>query len=468
MHKKVRKSQENQLIGAGAITLTVLEAKDLAAMDANGKSDPFVKIAANFCKQVYQTHTQKKTLNPVWHESFPLFVGTLDTTQEISLQLFDRDLIGEDFLGEATIPVKELVESSEDSMEKWYQLENEPSKTYNKGDKRPGQILIKLHYPKGANLRGIIKQEDPTKTYKFEGKLGSGAFAKVKKAVHKDSGRVCAIKILKKKKMNKEQKVLLEREIAVMAKLKHPNIVELIEAFDTPKYTYLALELVSGGELFDEIIHRTEPYFEEDAKQMVRQLMLAAEYMHSMGIAHRDLKPENLLFSADKKSLKITDFGLSKDFTSEKLSTSCGTAIYVAPEVLMATSYDTGCDIWSLGVITYILLTAHVPFDGSTENEVFDKIMRAAYSFPKRLFEHISDEAKDFISKIFVVDTKNRMDATQCLEHPWLSGPEDEISVRVPGPKQELLEFRKNIKHFAESHRELNKKETASSDSDQY
>jgi len=399
----------------------------------------------------------------VWNESFPLYVGTLEPSQEITLHLYDRDLIGEDFLGEVTIPVRELLDSSEDSIEKWIVLANEPSKTYNKGEKRPGQILIKLHYPKKANLRGTIKQEDPTKTYKFEGKLGSGAFAKVKKAVHKETGKFCAVKILKKKKMNKDQKILLEREISVMAKLKHPNIVELIEAFDTPKYTYLVVELVSGGELFDEIIHRTEPYYEEDAKSMVRQLMLAAEYMHSMGIAHRDLKPENLLLSTDKKTLKITDFGLSKDFTTEKLTTSCGTAIYVAPEVLMATSYDTGCDIWSLGVITYILLTAHVPFDGSTENEVFDKIMRAAYSFPKKLFEHISDEAKDFISKIFIVDTKNRMDATQCLEHPWLAG--DDVDVDLPKkPRLELSEFRKNIRHFAESQRDLNKNEAPDSD----
>jgi len=270
--------------------------------------------------------------------------------------------------------------------------------------------------------------------------------------------------------MNKDQKTLLEREIAVMAKLKHPNIVELIEAYDTPKYTYLVLELVYGGELFDEIINRAEPYYEDDAKAMVRQLMLAAEYMHAMGIAHRDLKPENLLLSEDKKTLKISDFGLSKDFTSEKLTTSCGTAIYVAPEVLMATSYDTGCDIWSLGVITYILLSAHVPFDGLTENEVFEKILRAAYSFPKKLFEHISEDAKDFISKIFVVDTKNRMDATQCLEHPWLAGGDtdsEEPIVKPTRERKELTNFRKNIKQFADSQRDLRKDEAEEVDSDE-
>jgi len=270
--------------------------------------------------------------------------------------------------------------------------------------------------------------------------------------------------------MNKDQKTLLEREISVMAKLKHPNIVELIEAFDTSKYTYLVLELVSGGELFDEIINRAEPYYEDDAKSMIKQVMLAVEYMHGMGIAHRDLKPENLLFSNDKKTLQITDFGLSKDFTSEKLTTSCGTAIYVAPEVLMATAYDTGCDIWSLGVITFILLSAHVPFDGATENEVFEKIMRSQYCFPKKLFEHVSEEAKDFISKILVVDTKSRMDATQCLEHPWLAGSDtldgEDVPAPLPQPKKELSNFRDNIKHFAHSQRDLRKDEAAELDSD--
>lgn len=473
MFHKVVKSQENRLVGAGAITLTVLEARDLAAMDANGKSDPFAKITANFCKQVFQTHTQKKTLTPVWNESFPLYVGQLEPSHEITVKLFDRDLIGEDYLGEVVVNVSELINAADDSIERWFPLVDEPTKNYNKGDKKPGQILLKLHYPKKASLRGTIKQEDPTKLYKFEGKLGRGAFAKVRKAVHKDTGKVCAVKILRKKKMNKDQKTLLEREIAVMAKLKHPNIVELIEAYDTPKYTYLVLELVSGGELFDEIINRAEPYYEEDTKIMLRQLMLAAEYMHGMGIAHRDLKPENLLFSPDHKTLKITDFGLSKDFTSEKLTTSCGTAIYVAPEVLMASSYGTGCDIWSLGVITYILLSAHVPFDGTTENEVFEKVLRAAYSFPKKLFEHISDEAKDFIAKIFVVDTKLRMDATQCLEHPWLAGgapDEDDSSsslVGTPTPvRRELTGFRNNIKVFAESQRNLRKDEAPEMDSD--
>jgi len=211
----------------------------------------------------------------------------------------------------------------------------------------------------------------------------------------------------------------LEREIAVMSKLKHPNIVTLIEAFDTQRKTYLILELVSGGELFDEIVNKDEPYYEKDAADIIRQVLQAICYMNSVGIAHRDLKPENLLLDQDH-NIKISDFGLSKDFSAEEMTTSCGTATYVAPEVLTATGYDVACDIWSVGVITYILLSGHIRFDGPDEEKVFDKILSADYSFPSPLWDPVSEEAKDFISKIFIVEPKQRITARECLEHPWM------------------------------------------------
>jgi len=141
--------------------------------------------------------------------------------------------------------------------------------------------------------------------------------------------------------------------------------------------------------------------------------------MNTMGIAHRDLKPENLLLDEDH-NIKISDFGLSKDFSNEDMTTSCGTATYVAPEVLTATGYDVACDIWSVGVITYILLSGHIPFDGPDEEKVFDKILSADYSFPSPLWDPVSEEARDFITKIFVVEPKQRMTSSECLQHPWL------------------------------------------------
>jgi len=203
------------------------------------------------------------------------------------------------------------------------------------------------------------------------------------------------------------------------------------------------MELVSGGELFQEILSRSEPYYEKDAADIVRQLFTALEYMHSLGIAHRDLKPENLLLSGDKKTIKISDFGFSKD-EGETLKTACGTALYVAPEVLTASEYDTSCDVWSIGVITYILLSAHIPFDGANEQEIFQKIMQAKYSFPQKIFGTVSELAKDFISNIFVVDPKKRMTAADCLKHPWLAESLSHSDIPIPS-------FRLNISKFHES-----------------
>jgi len=419
--KSKKKDNSASLSGAGCLTVTVLRAKDLAAMDKNGKSDPFCKVSCNFTAQVYQTHTIYKTLEPVWNESFSLFAGAIETGHVVTVQLFDRDFVGQDFLGEVKFPLSRLIQAETDSIEVWETLKDEPTKTFNKEGKLPGQIQLKFHYPKGANERGVIKRENPKKHYKFEAILGAGAFGEVRRCVCKKTKTIYAVKILKKKALDPQSKNLLEREIAVMSKLHHPNIVQMIEAYDTPEKTFLILELVTGGELFDEIISRDKPYFEKDAAEMVKQILRAISYMNSMGIAHRDLKPENLLLDSNH-NIKISDFGLSKDFSSEAMTTSCGTPTYVAPEVLMGSAYDVQCDVWSTGVITYILLSSHIPFDGDGESEVFERILAACYSFPSPLWDPVSEKAKDFIRKIFVVDPKFRMTADECLDHDWLCG----------------------------------------------
>jgi len=214
--------------------------------------------------------------------------------------------------------------------------------------------------------------------------------------------------------------------IDIMKKLQHPNIIQMMEVIDTDSTLYLVLEFVSGGELFDAIVNKGS-YSEDDAVNIVRQVLEAIQYVHSLGIAHRDLKPENLLISGDPHPsgkggdfIKIADFGLSKEFSEEQLQTSCGTPDYVAPEVLMGETYDKSVDIWSIGVITYVLLCGFPPFYGDTQKELFENIMNGNYDFPEPEWKYVSDEAKDFIKKILVVKADDRASAEECLNHPWI------------------------------------------------
>lgn len=235
-------------------------------------------------------------------------------------------------------------------------------------------------------------------------------------------GNKVAVKIIKKNDAGEDDLNLLQREIDIMSKLKHKNIIQLVEVFDEPDSINLILELVTGGELFDQIVSRGS-YSERDAAAICKQILEAVHYMHSNGIAHRDLKPENLLVSgADNDQIKVTDFGLSKDFGESTLSTSCGTPDYVAPEVLRGAPYDNSVDIWSIGVITYILLCGFPPFYGNSDQEIFEKILKAEYDFPADSWDPVSDDAKDFIKGILILNAAKRPTAAEALQHPWMVG----------------------------------------------
>jgi len=272
--------------------------------------------------------------------------------------------------------------------------------------------------------------------------LGRGGFSIVKKGIRKTSGEVFAIKMIEKNQAGEELQ-LLQREIDIMRKLKHKNIISLEEVFDESDHIYLVMELVTGGELFDQIVQRGT-YSERDAANVVRQILEAVEYMHNNGIAHRDLKPENLLCSGpNNEVIKVTDFGLSKDFGQATLKTSCGTPDYVAPEVLKGTAYDNSVDVWSIGVITYILLCGFPPFYGNNDQQIFEKIMRADYDFPSPDWDGISNEAKEFISAILVLDQNKRPTASECLEAPWI------VSKAPTAPLQRLESFRGGMTKYA-------------------
>jgi len=238
-----------------------------------------------------------------------------------------------------------------------------------------------------------------------------------------------AIKFIEKKFVDKQDLMLLAREIDIMKKVDHANVLKLKEVFETDDTIALVMELVTGGELFYKIVEKGN-YSEKDAANIVAQMINGVDYLHDQGIAHRDLKPENLLCSGEDDPeyrpfrVVIADFGLSKIFDSgEALETSCGTPDYVAPEVITAEgSYDKSVDMWSCGVITYVLLCGFSPFLSSTQTGLFEKIIKVEYDFPDPEWTNISAEAKDFIRHLLVKDPNERWTAKQCKQHPWLSG----------------------------------------------
>jgi calcium/calmodulin-dependent protein kinase I len=259
--------------------------------------------------------------------------------------------------------------------------------------------------------------------YEIGKELGRGGFSVVKEGVDRATGEKVAIKFIEKKFVDQEELKLLGREIDIMKKVQHRNVLRLIEIYETDNHLSLVMELVNGGELFYKIVDKGS-YSEREARDIIRQLVEGVDYLHSKGIAHRDLKPENLLCSENEEGvvIKIADFGLSKAFSNGSvLETSCGTPDYAAPEVLrMDGAYDKSVDLWSMGVITYVVLCGFPPFYGKTQAHLFEKILNAEYDFPDPEWTNISEEAKDFIRHLLVLDIDKRYTTKQCLDHPWL------------------------------------------------
>ena len=258
--------------------------------------------------------------------------------------------------------------------------------------------------------------------YEIESELGTGRYSRCFRVRNKETGNLFACKEIEKGNLTDYETLMSEIEILI--KLDHPNIIKLYEIFENEKYIYLIMELCTGGELFNKIIEKTENgeiFNEREAANYFRQIILAISYCHNKKIAHRDLKPENiLLLSNDKNSpIKLIDFGMSK-FYKEKneMSEYVGTAYYISPEVLEG-KYDSKCDIWSAGVILYLLLSGTLPFDGENEEEIFEKIKMKKYDFCNNEWEFISDEAKDLI-KGMLCDANFRFDINQVIKHTWI------------------------------------------------
>ena len=263
--------------------------------------------------------------------------------------------------------------------------------------------------------------------YKVGRDLGSGAFSVVKLATHKIHNKQVAVKIVSKKKLSEEDLAALMTEISILCELDHPHIIKCYETFDEGEDFFIITELVAGGELFDRIVAKTH-YTEKEARDLIKLFLETMAYMHENGIVHRDLKPENLLLTsdADDADIKVADFGFAKKVT-ELLpnETACGTPGYVAPEILRGDHYGCEVDIWSMGVICYVLLAGYPPFYDDDQRKLFRKIKEGKYHFHQDYWGSTSPEAIDMIRKMLCVSQKDRWTAKQLLAHPWILLGED-------------------------------------------
>ena len=259
-----------------------------------------------------------------------------------------------------------------------------------------------------------------TEVYKVGGILGNGLFGEVRLVTHRLTGLVRAVKLFRKDLNTQESYAQIKREIEILRKLSHPIIVRLFEYFEDEKRVYLVMEKCDGGELFEEI-NKRKILSENLAGAICKQLFSALAYLHENGIAHRDIKPENILLEEkeDFLNIKLIDFGAAKAFSQgSKMKEMIGSAFYISPEVSRY-SYNEKCDIWSSGVILYILLCGIPPFPGETNEIIINNIRKGTYSLEGPLWASVSAGAKDLISKLLCPENQ-RLTAQQALVHPWV------------------------------------------------
>jgi calcium-dependent protein kinase len=271
------------------------------------------------------------------------------------------------------------------------------------------------------NIFVSLKKGLITDYYKVGKTLGEGAYGKVYQVQHRTTGLIRAMKAIKKKSVLKEEQEKLFSEVSILKDLDHPNIVKLYELYQDEGYYYLITEFCTGGEFFDRI-QAMHSFTEKIAADYMKQILSAVVYCHDKNIVHRDLKPENLLL--DSKSLdarlKVIDFGTSKKFVSgAKMNQKFGTAYYIAPEVLNK-DYDEKCDIWSCGVILYILLCGYPPFGGANDRDILNKVKIGKYKFDEDDWGKISYDAKNLIRKMLTFNPADRISAREALNDKWI------------------------------------------------
>uniref|UniRef100_A0A671Q1N2 calcium/calmodulin-dependent protein kinase n=1 Tax=Sinocyclocheilus anshuiensis TaxID=1608454 RepID=A0A671Q1N2_9TELE len=262
-----------------------------------------------------------------------------------------------------------------------------------------------------------------TDEYQLYEELGKGAFSVVRRCVKLCTGQEYAAKIINTKKLSARDHQKLEREARICRLLKHPNIVRLHDSISEEGFHYLLFDLVTGGELFEDIVAR-EYYSEADASHCIQQILEAVLHCHQMGVVHRDLKPENLLLASKCKNaaVKLADFGLAIEVQGDQQAWFgfAGTPGYLSPEVLRKEAYGKPVDIWACGVILYILLVGYPPFWDEDQHKLYQQIKAGAYDFPSPEWDTVTPDAKNLINQMLTINPAKRIMAQEALKHPWV------------------------------------------------
>lgn len=314
-----------------------------------------------------------------------------------------------------------------------------------------GEIEPAFPYRDVNIRRGINFKDD----YDVQSELGRGKFGTVYHCKDKKNGLRLAAKVVNTTK--KEDRRAVEREVEIMRRLQHPRLIQLYDAIDTGQQIYVILELIEGGELFERVIDDDFFLTERSCAVFMRQICEGIEFVHSQNILHLDMKPENILcLTKEGNRIKIIDFGLARQFDpKKKLQVLFGTPEFVAPEVVNFDQIGYGTDMWSIGVICYVLLSGLSPFMGDTDVETMANVTIAKYDFDHDAFAEISEDAKDFIRRLLIKDKEKRLTATQCQKHPWLKkkkveaskeSSKDKIKIKEPSRKKKNKSIEENKK----------------------
>lgn len=290
--------------------------------------------------------------------------------------------------------------------------------------------------------------------YEMRKLIGQGSYATVMEGVNKKTGEEVAIKVIERKKrffVDPDKWQLQSNEIDIMKKIDHPNTVKMFDYYHTNDALYIVMELLTGGDLFNRIVDKGK-YNENECKILIKNIVEAVQYLHKRSIVHRDLKPENILMKNNYSDvdIKIADFGVAK-CVDDGCKTVVGSLSYIAPEVLKRSesieglgSYRESADLWSIGVITYVALTGSFPYKEERSMEMY-KCMDKILNFKENCWQSISSDAKDFISRLFKIEPKDRMTTAECLQHPWIKNIDDKSKLDMDVTSNSLKRSRYSV-----------------------